>query len=228
METKKTYKADLEHRRKYILSAAFIVVCSLFIAALQIPLGEPASVLSLDALESIAADREFVPMPEVETVADVPADDEPVTADRINIVDEPAAADELTLEGDNVESVADETPVEEVADEPLPLPDDGPVFRVVECLPEFPGGAGAFAKWLTDNLRYPPTAQKQKVEGKVTVSFIVNADGSISDSKIVASPDSRLDNEVLRVIGLMPPWTPGKEKGEPCRTMLVLPVVFAL
>lgn len=106
--------------------------------------------------------------------------------------------------------------------------EDTVVLRTVEQLPEFPGGIVMFMKWLTRNLRYPPQAQRQKIQGKVIVSFIVNKDGSIASPTIVRSADPLLDREALRVIRMMPPWKPGMEGGKPCRTMFAIPVNFVL
>lgn len=105
---------------------------------------------------------------------------------------------------------------------------DTAVLRTVEQIPEFPGGIVQFMKWLTHNLRYPPQAQQQKIQGKVVVSFIVNKDGSISAPTIVRSVDPVLDNEAMRVVKMMPRWKPGLEKGKPCRTMFAIPINFVL
>ncbi len=106
--------------------------------------------------------------------------------------------------------------------------EDTVVLRTVEQLPEFPGGIVMFMKWLTRNLRYPPQAQRQKIQGKVIVSFIVNRDGSIAAPTIVKSVDPLLDREAMRVIRMMPRWKPGLEDGKPCRTMFAIPVNFVL
>ena len=103
--------------------------------------------------------------------------------------------------------------------------EETPIFRIIEQLPEFPGGATAYMKWLTRNLRYPASAQKQKIEGKVVVQFIINKNGSISDLKIVKPLDPDCDKEVLRVMYMMPKWKPGTEKGKPVRSKYVIPVV---
>ncbi|BCS85787.1 cell envelope biogenesis protein TonB [Prevotella herbatica] len=100
------------------------------------------------------------------------------------------------------------------------------LFRVIEELPEFPGGATEYMKWLTRNLRYPKSAEEKKIDGKVVVSFIINKNGTISDIKIIKSLDPDCDNEVLRVMKKMPKWKPGTEKGHPVRTEYVIPVVF--
>lgn len=100
--------------------------------------------------------------------------------------------------------------------------------RIVEALPEFPGGMVEFMKWLTKNLRYPTYAHQQRIEGKVVVSFIVNTDGSIAEVKLARSVDPLLDREALRVIRMMPKWKPGIQNNQPCRTMFAVPVVFKL
>ena len=103
-----------------------------------------------------------------------------------------------------------------------------PVFRIIEQLPEYPGGATAFMKWLTKNLKYPIAEQQQKVAGKVVVQFIVNKNGSISDIKIIQSLNEECDKEVIRVLNMMPKWKPGTEKGKPVRTKCVIPIIFKM
>lgn len=106
--------------------------------------------------------------------------------------------------------------------------EDKPVFRIIEQLPEFPGGATAYMKWLTRNIKYPIADQQQKEGGKVVVQFIVNKNGTISDVKIIQSFDTDCDREVMRVMTLMPKWKPGTEKGKPVRTKYVIPIVFKM
>ena len=99
-------------------------------------------------------------------------------------------------------------------------------FRIVEDLPQFPGGAVELMKWLTKNLRYPPEARQKKLEGKVVAVFYVEKDGTITGQKIVKSLSAECDREVLRVLGMMPTWKPGIENDAPCRTKVCIPVVF--
>ena len=112
---------------------------------------------------------------------------------------------------------------------PININDDDPeTLRIVQELPQYPGGMVEFVKWLTDNLKYPPTALRNKIEGKVMISFIVNTDGSLSELKVEQSVHRLLDNEALRVARLMPNWKPGKDHGKICRTKVAIPIVFAL
>ena len=101
-------------------------------------------------------------------------------------------------------------------------------LRIVQQLPEYPGGWPAFMQWLTQNLKYPPTAQKQKIEGLVVVTFIVNKDGTLSNVKISKSGGLLFDQEAMRVARMMPKWKPGIDKGQPCRTLMAIPIEFKL
>lgn len=112
---------------------------------------------------------------------------------------------------------------------PIPVASEQPLnFRIVQQMPEFPGGGSAFIQWLTRQLRYPPLAQSQRIQGRVVVSFIVNKDGSIADVKLEKSVNALLDCEALRVIRMMPRWKPGVHNNQPCRTMVAVPVVFKI
>jgi protein TonB len=102
---------------------------------------------------------------------------------------------------------------------------DTKLFRIIEELPEFPGGASAFMKWLTHNLKYPKSMDEGE-DGEVVVQFIVNKNGTISDLKIIKSLNEDCDREVMRVFRMMPKWKPGIENGKPTRTQYVVPVVF--
>ena len=102
------------------------------------------------------------------------------------------------------------------------------IVNIPEVLPEYPGGMGELMKYLSMNLRYPKEAQAKGIQGRVVVQFVVNKDGSITDSKVVKAVDPQLDAEALRVVNAMPHWTPGKQKGEPVRTHFTIPVSFRL
>ncbi len=103
------------------------------------------------------------------------------------------------------------------------------VFVEVEQLPEFPGGKKAFIQYLNENLVYPKSAFERKIEGKVVVSFVVEADGSITNVKVANSVDEDLDKEAVRVVKAMPKWIPGKHKGKAVPVLFrCLPINFQL
>lgn len=102
------------------------------------------------------------------------------------------------------------------------------IFKVVEHMPEYPGGMGELMKFLQRNVKYPKEAQEQGKQGRVVVQFVVEKDGSITDAKIAKSVDPQLDAEALRVVNAMPNWTPGKQRGKEVRTYFTIPVTFRL
>ncbi len=102
------------------------------------------------------------------------------------------------------------------------------VFDVVEQMPEYPGGMQAMFKYMADNMKYPADAEKQKVEGRVLVQFIVETDGSVSNTEVLTRVFPSLDAEAVRVINKMPKWIPGKQNGKVVRVKYVIPVNFRL
>lgn len=104
----------------------------------------------------------------------------------------------------------------------------GDVFMVVEQMPEYPGGFDGLKSYIMENVKYPEQAKKNKVEGKVFVSFVIDKDGSVTDAKVVRAVDPTLDTEALRVVNDMEKWTPGKQKGETVKVQYTLPIQFAL
>ena len=106
--------------------------------------------------------------------------------------------------------------------------DREPVFNVVEQMPSFPGGMEALMQYLAKNMRYPVEAQKNKVQGRVVVGFIVSKDGDIKKAHILRGVDPELDAEAIRVIESMPRWMPGMQRGKAVAVSYTLPVMFRL
>lgn len=105
---------------------------------------------------------------------------------------------------------------------------DKKVFDVVEVPPVFPGGEKAMFEYLSRNIKYPVEAQKQKIEGRVTMQFVVDEEGKITSTRIIRSVDPLLDAEAIRIITSMPNWTPGKQGGKNVSVRYVLPIQFRL
>lgn len=97
-----------------------------------------------------------------------------------------------------------------------------------EMLPKFPGGDVELMQFVAQNLVYPEQAKKDKVEGRVIVEFTITANGNVEKAKILRGLSPECDDEVLRIVGLMPQWTPAHEDGKPIDTSFVLPVIFKL
>lgn len=127
----------------------------------------------------------------------------------------------------NVEAVRNDIAV----NTPPPAPKEevtNKVFDVVEVMPSFPGGPSALLSYLSSHTKYPVVAQENGVQGRVTVSFVVERDGSITDVHVVRSVDPSLDREAARVVSTMPNWQPGKQNGSAVRVKFNVPVQFKL
>lgn len=101
-------------------------------------------------------------------------------------------------------------------------------FNVVEDMPAFPGGMEALIQFLSSNIQYPADAQKQKVDGRVLVNFVVEKDGSITEVKVIKPAFPSLDAEAIRVVKAMPKWKPGYQNGKAVRVLFTLPINFSL
>lgn len=102
------------------------------------------------------------------------------------------------------------------------------VYRLVEEMPEFPGGPEKFMQFLAQNCKYPKEAIEKGIQGRVLVQTIVRSDGSLTGMKVVESVHPLLDGEALRVARLMPNWKPGKNKGKAVSSLFTFPVMFRL
>ncbi|HEY0245390.1 MAG TPA: TonB family protein [Mucilaginibacter sp.] len=101
-------------------------------------------------------------------------------------------------------------------------------YTIREVTPQYPGGVNEFYKFIAQNVKYPYNARMNHIQGEVFTSFVVEADGSLSDIKIVRSPDAELSEETLRVIKLSPNWIPGAYFGRPARVQYTVPTRFTL
>jgi TonB family protein len=103
-----------------------------------------------------------------------------------------------------------------------------PCYTVVEKQPSFVGGQEGLVKFLQENIQYPEVAKKNGVQGKVYVTFVIKADGSVADVKILRGVGAGCDEEAFRVVKMMPKWNPGLQKGKPVNVAYNLPIMFKL
>nr|WP_321409071.1 TonB family protein [uncultured Carboxylicivirga sp.] len=103
-----------------------------------------------------------------------------------------------------------------------------PVFQIIEKMPEFPGGEAALNNFITSNIQFPESAAENGISGTVYVSFTIDVDGSVTDVKVLRSVSKELDEEAMRIIKLMPKWSPGKQRGKSVKTSFTVPVRFTL
>ena len=227
MEVKKSRDADLDRKRGQWFLLGLIAAFAMLFVALEWNTGDSDWTFFADD-EDLEAEMELSPLKRDQ-------DEVPMMIPQEKTI-EKQQSEQLHLVENDVELPPETQPLEEIK-EPEKLAEeeqaqvidmyDEPVdFRVVEDLPQFPGGASEFMKWLTKNLKYPASAQQQKVKGKVVAQFIVNTDGSVSDLEVVQHLNTACDNEVLRVLRMMPNWQAGVMNAKPCRTKVCIPIVF--
>ena len=211
----------------FLLGFVFALSC-LFVAfeytiQPEDPLDDP------DLLSQFANDVELAPIMRPENELALAPKAEPKPTMKLKVVDndveqevqQPEEPVETDLNTDMSETEEEESPN-------APEEEEVHKTRIVEEIPQFPGGPLEFIKWLTRNLKYPSSVERQRIQGKVVAEFIVNKDGSVTDVRVVKSLHPACDREALRVLRMMPRWTPGIENDQPCRTKVCIPIVFRL
>jgi protein TonB len=141
--------------------------------------------------------------------------------------------DEVEIEEEEIASVqdmSDYAEVEEVegfyVEEEI---EEEQIFDVAEEQPEFPGGMKKLMEFLSKNIKYPRISRDNGSQGRAIVRYTINTDGSIQDTEVIkSSGDIYLDKEAVRLVEIMPKWTPAKQSGKPVRVKYVLPVSFRL
>lgn len=227
MEIKKTPKADLENKKSTWMLIGYVIVLAFMFIAFEWTKRD-IKIDTSQALTDLYFEEEMVPITEQEEkVAPLPPEVAPIN-ETLEIVADDADVEETVIASSEETGKAVEVkyvPVTVVEEEP----EEQTIFEVVEQMPEFPnGGMAGLMQFLSKNIKYPTIAQENGTQGRVTVQFVVNKDGSIVDAKVIRGVDPYLDKEALRVIGTMPKWKPGMQRGKPVRVKYTVPVMFRL
>jgi len=237
MEIKKSSKADLEGGKTLcFLMGAIVGLAVLFVGfewgttELRISTSEGiADIFMEEEIEMTTQEEDIPPPPPPPPVQE----QEQVVAEFLQIVEDNVdVGDQILMSTEDSQREAQTqtyvapaaiavTAVEEEEDEQK-------IFVIVEKDPQFPGGMAAMMAFLNSNIKYPVVAQENGIFGRVTLSFVVNVDGSIVDIEVVRGVDPSLDKEAMRVVGTMPRWSPGEQRGRPVRVKFTLPVQFRL
>lgn len=138
-----------------------------------------------------------------------------------------AASGQQTLngkEGGSTIDIPDKTPGDGSPKEDITVYSPGNL----DFMPEPVGGASAWAKFLNNNLRFPPAAQEDGISGKVLLSFIIEKDGHLSNITVDRPAGHGFDEEALRVLKLAKAWKPGMQNGQPVRVKYSIPINFLL
>jgi len=168
-----------------------------------------------------------VKMPPPIVKPDIEVQDEPPTVEKLKEAD-PGQKD---IKGDPTADIVIAEPVGEGPKrEAAVAVDDNKVYDFVsiEKVPEYPGGMPAFYKYLSGAIKYPPMAQENNVQGKVSLSFVVERDGSLTDIQVIRGPGSGTNEEAVRVLKASKRWVPGIQNGKPVRVKYNIQVNFTL
>lgn len=228
MEIKKTPKADLENKKSTWLLVGYVIVLAFMFIAFEWTKRD-IKIDTSQAITDLVFEEEIIPITEQpEQAAPPPPPAAPPIAETLTIVEDDADVEETTIATSEETNQAVEikyVPVAVVEEEP----EEQTIFEVVEQMPEFPnGGMAGLMQYLSKNIKYPTIAQENGTQGRVTVQFVVNRDGSIVDAKVLRGVDPYLDKEAIRVISSMPKWKPGMQRGKAVRVKYTVPVMFRL
>jgi protein TonB len=148
-------------------------------------------------------------------VKDAPVEEEPPPQEKLS----ETTISTVTQEGAKTDEIPPEEPVD---------PDAGKIFTIVEEMPSFPGGDTKLFEFLQKNIKYPPIARENGIQGRVYVTFVVDKEGKIKDAKVIRGIGGGCDEEALRVVRAMPEWKIGKQNGRPVAVQYNLPINFTL
>lgn len=229
MEVKKSQKASLENKRLLFAEIGFVVALLVVWGAFSWSSKDKKTALFDDVNQELI-EEEIIPITQ-ETPPPPPETPKiPILSDQIDIIDDDIKVDDdlfMNLEDDanmgvEIMDYVEEAEEEEVEEEAIP-------FQLVEEKPKFNGGdANEFSKWVNSKLVYPEIAKENGVQGRVTLQFTVNADGTVSNVKVLRGVDSSLDKEAVRVVSSSPKWQPGKQRDRAVKVTYTFPVIFQL
>ena len=230
MEVKKSPKASLENKRFLFTEIGFVIALLAVLFAFDYSSKEK-KVATLETETAAVEVEDMIPITQETPPPPEAAPKIPILSDQIDVVDDNIKIDDNMFQNleddansgveimDYIESAPEEETIEEEA-----IP-----FQLVEEKPSFNGGdANEFSKWVNSRLVYPEIAKENGVQGRVTLQFTVNADGSVSNVKVLRGVDSSLDKEAVRVVSSSPKWKPGKQRDRAVKVTYTFPVIFQL
>ncbi|MFA6200537.1 MAG: TonB family protein [Bacteroidales bacterium] len=229
MEIKKTDKADLENKKALFIQIGLLVALSIIIFAFEYKTydNKNSNVAQRQAVQEV---QEVVMATQEDTPPPPPEDVPPAETTEFEIVDD---SQKITQEF-NVSSFAQTSNVAanvgklEIKSEDEEVQEEVKIFTVVEQEASFPGGVEKLGEYLAKSIKYPQQARETGTKGRVTLTFVVERDGSITDIKVLRDIGSGCGEEAKRVVKEMPKWIPAKQRGKAVRQQFVLPVSFNL
>ena len=230
MEIKKSPKANLENKKFMFMEIGLIVALLIVLGAFEWSTTE-SSVSILEEEVAVVIEEEQVPITQEEQLPPPEVPKEPVMSDVIDIVDDDSKVEDnflISTEDDKSLGVEIKDYVVEQQEEEVVEEEEIP-FAIVEQKPTFQGkDPNHFTKWVFSKIVYPEIAKENGVQGRVTLQFTIDTDGSIRNVKVLRGVDSSLDKEAVRVVSSSPKWQPGMQRNKPVKVKYTFPVVFQL
>ncbi len=220
MEAKKTKRADMQNRRVLFLEIGLVLALALVVAAFSWSQKEKKVVAMVDVAAAVE-EEVIVNTEEQPKQQEVRPQVNQVLSEFIDVVRNETQIDTNYTFDDFDEDIQVEVPVieEEVVE-------DLPIYNAEE-MPTFQGGdLNSFRKWVYDRIQYPRIAQENGIQGRVTLRFVIERDGTLTNIEEFASPDKSLTEEAIHVLKQSPKWSPGKMRNKPVRIWYVLPIEF--
>lgn len=229
MEIKKTPKADLQNKRALFTEIGLVIVLAVIFLAFEWSSKDKVESDILNQ-KTVAVEEQIIPITNEQPQMPQKMPDIPTLSDVIDIVDDDIKVSDdmfLDLEDNKNLGVAIMDYVAEVEEEVVE--EEAIPFALVEEKPTFMGGdANTFTKWVNGKLVYPEIAKENGVQGRVTLQFTVNADGSVGNVIVLRGVDSSLDKEAVRIVSSSPKWKPGRQRERPVKVTYTFPVIFQL
>ena len=228
MEIKKSDKANLENKKLLFFEIGMIVALAIVWIAFEWTTRETNYDTLVDTTEMIE-EEEIINVDPTTPPPPPAAPEIPVLSDKIDIVDDDIEVEDMIIntEDDNTVGVEVKDYVAQVEEEVVE--EEAIPFQLVEKAPSFMGGGpNEFTKWVNQRLVYPEIAKENGVQGRVTLQFTVEKDGSVTNVKVLRGVDSSLDREAVRVVSSSPKWPPGRQRDRAVKVTYTFPVIFQL
>ena len=227
MEIKKSPKADLEGKKLTFTLIGLVLTLFVVWRVFEYKSYDKQTVDNLQTKVEVI-EEEMVEITKQEQPKVQPPQPKPQVTQIQVVEDDVEVEDEIDI---NAEVDQDEV-IEEYEFTPPEIEEEeiveAEIFKVVEEMPEFPGGAAKMMEYIQKNIKYPMMARESDIQGRVFVSFVVEPDGSITNVAVLRGIGGGCDEEALRVVQSMPNWKPGKQRGSAVRCSFTVPIVFKL
>ena len=224
MEAKKSPQANLEKKKSIFLQAGIILTMLCVLVAFEWKQYERPNI-KLQELSDIFYDIEDIPIMHREE----PEPPEPPPSQEIDIVDDEKEIDDFVdIDVDATATTVVEPFIPVIPKVVEPEVPEGYIFVAADVMPEFPGGLSEMFRYIGESLNYPELAKQTDISGTVSLTFVVEPDGSITNVTLLRGIGGGCDEEAIRVIKSMPKWNPGLQRGEPVRVRFSIPVTYRL